>query len=87
MEKRKKIRKLVLKRETISILNEDGMNKVKGGLFSFTNLVGANFDCANEGNHENYVDTKKSDCGTCGGDTDTGFGMCCNNATMLCYVG
>lgn len=77
----KKIKKLVLKQETISNLNDAEMKKVQGGGFVSS---------------DNSYDTISADLpGYCGAAshynecnsyiaTGTGYGMCCCNATGIC---
>jgi natural product precursor len=65
----KKIKKLVLKQETISNLNEDGMNKIKGGSGWVT--------CSG------YVACDTSTCVSYLA-TGTGYGVCCCAATDYC---
>lgn len=74
----KKIKKLVLKKETISTLSEDGMNELKGG--SWGSALGFNSCC--DCPVSTGCATQGQSCGTCGGAT--GYGMCCNNATLYC---
>jgi bacteriocin-like protein len=85
--KSKKVKKLVLMQETISTLNEDEMNKIKGGyggtlfgyVFNSCAPTPNSCQCSNDCGPQ----TNQTECGTCYGD-GSGYGVCCYNATNLC---
>jgi hypothetical protein len=83
----KKIKKLVLKQETISSLSGNGMNKIKGGDTILENLL-CSYGCGNTPgtcdcpSYYCFSKEGQSVCYTCGGVT--GYGMCCETPTAYC---
>jgi len=80
--KPKKIKKLVLNKETISSLSDEGMNEIKGG--SWGSALGF-ASCCNCAPSTGCTPNSGASCSACAGST--GYGMCCNNATLYCNAG
>lgn len=74
----KKLKKLVLKQETISSLNEDAMDQLVGGYAS------GNMQCTTAGSP--CTGWVACNTGTCVSaiTSGTGYGMCCCGATNYC---
>jgi len=79
-----KIKKLVLNKETISNLNEDRMNIIRGGASGTgTEMIGT---CLTDGCSYYCAfspDGAQTACGTCAGN-GSGYIICCDYTSWMC---